>query len=697
MGLRKCLALVFGLTAVAVLVAMGALVSLLYSMGGEQALLYGLGVMAVIVAVLAGAAAAADKLFAVPLTALARSLNMATHANPDHRYDAEEAGDLGELGEAATAAMEALQLSRGAADDQVAQAVNALEAEKGRLESVLRDLHEGVIICSLNHRVLLYNHRALELLRPVGELGLGRELFAYTNRQPFLHALERLTTRLTDGRQGERGLTAPIIAATHDGALTFEGKITLLLNEAGAPGSYLVTFDDRTHELAELGRRDALLRDATDGARRPLAIMRSAVEILAETPDLDAGDRAAFAQVLVDESRTLSDRVEGLSAEFREIIAGHWPMTDVYSANVLNTVIRRLREEKGIEGVMVGIPQWIHGDSYSLVEALHHLIHNIHDAVGATSFDLEASPAGEHVYVDVIWPGPPVSGTALNEWLDDRLDEALGGITLRGVLERHRTDFWHLPEADGRSRVRLPLTAAASPEGDATDDLPARPEFYDFSLANQDADLGELGGRPLRSLDYVVFDTETTGLEPSKGDEIISIAGVRIVNGRILTGESFSRMVNPGRSIPKASIRFHGITDEMVADEPGAEVVLPAFHDYAQGAILVAHNAAFDMRFLELKEKALGLSFDNPVLDTLLLSVYLHDHTPKHTLDDIAQRLGVEIEAEARHTALGDSLVTASVFLRLIDLLEAQGVKTLDEAVAAANTATHVRKLQERF
>lgn len=225
--------------------------------------------------------------------------------------------------------------------------------------------------------------------------------------------------------------------------------------------------------------------------------------------------------------------------------------------------------------------------------------------------------------------------------------------------------------------------------------LPARPEYTQFDIYDHPMHLDELGGRALKSLSFVVFDTETTGLRPSHGDEIIAIAGVRVVDGDIKTGEPFTRLVNPGREIPKASIRFHGITDHMVRDEAGIGDVLPEFRDFVGDAVLVAHNAAFDMKFLKLKEAQTKTVFDHLVLDSLLLSVFLEPESRNHGLDAIAERLGVEVEG--RHTALGDSLVTARVFLRMLDMLEARGIRTLGQAIEVSSRISHVRKMQKRF
>ena len=110
--------------------------------------------------------------------------------------------------------------------------------------------------------------------------------------------------------------------------------------------------------------------------------------------------------------------------------------------------------------------------------------------------------------------------------------------------------------------------------------------------------------------------------------------------------------------------------------------MLPAFHAFAQDTVLVAHNATFDMHFLQLKEERTGLRFDQPVLDTLLLSTVVHPHQESHALEAIAQRLGIAVQG--RHTALGDATVTAQVFLKLLPLLAGMGLNTLGQVHAAS-------------
>ncbi|MCB1921146.1 MAG: histidine kinase, partial [Candidatus Competibacteraceae bacterium] len=103
----------------------------------------------------------------------------------------------------------------------------------------------------------------------------------------------------------------------------------------------------------------------------------------------------------------------------------------------------------------------------------------------------------------------------------------------------------------------------------------------------------------------------------------------------------------------------------------------------------------FDLKFLKLKEAESGVVFNHPVLDTLLLSVFLDDQSIAHNLDAIAERFGVQVSA--RHTALGDALVTAGIFVHMLALLEDLDVTTLGQAIAASSTIVKVRAQQKQF
>ena len=167
------------------------------------------------------------------------------------------------------------------------------------------------------------------------------------------------------------------------------------------------------------------------------------------------------------------------------------------------------------------------------------------------------------------------------------------------------------------------------------------------------------------------------------------MGAVRIVNSRILSDEVFEELVDPRRDIPVASYRIHGINQEMVAEKDPIEKVLPRFRQFVSDTVLVGHNIAFDMKLLKLKEPATRVRFTNPVLDTLLLSAILHPIHEQHDMENIARRLGISIIG--RHTALGDALTTAEIFLKLIPILNSNGILTLGDAMHASKKSYYAR------
>jgi len=181
----------------------------------------------------------------------------------------------------------------------------------------------------------------------------------------------------------------------------------------------------------------------------------------------------------------------------------------------------------------------------------------------------------------------------------------------------------------------------------------------------------------LSELPYAVFDLETTGLKPYKGDEIISVGAVLIDRLKI-SGRSFHRLANPQRSISNGAVKVTGITPDDVKDKPPVEKVLVQFLDFIGGRVLVAHNASFDLAFLNLKlGKLVQTGMPHPVIDTALLARYLYPDLEDCSLESLCRRW--KIELDERHSALGDARITAQIFLALFPRLLESGVNSLGE------------------
>lgn len=203
--------------------------------------------------------------------------------------------------------------------------------------------------------------------------------------------------------------------------------------------------------------------------------------------------------------------------------------------------------------------------------------------------------------------------------------------------------------------------------------------------------------RPSRSaelagLDAVVLDTETTGLDVANA-RIVQLSAVRVSSGRVLAGEVFDTLIDPGLPIPPAATAVHGITDAMVAGAPAFAVVADDFDAFAGDALLIGQSIGFDLAVLLRETRRAGRRWRPPrFLDTKLLAAALDPARGEQDLDALAAQLGVAIHD--RHRALGDALVTAAVFVRLIPPLAAAGVRTLADAEAFANTQTRIRARQ---
>jgi len=178
-----------------------------------------------------------------------------------------------------------------------------------------------------------------------------------------------------------------------------------------------------------------------------------------------------------------------------------------------------------------------------------------------------------------------------------------------------------------------------------------------------------------QSLDdvYVVFDIETTGFS-AQNDRIIEIGAVKVKNGEIV--ERFSTFVNPQTPIPFEIEKLTGITDDMVLGEPVIEEVLPRFLAFCDGAVMVAHNAGFDMSFIRRNSERQGIPCEFTVIDTVALARVLLPNLNRYKLDVVAKAL--DISLENHHRAVDDAGCTAEIFVKFVQMLKERDVFDLD-------------------
>ncbi|HPT49405.1 MAG TPA: exonuclease domain-containing protein [Accumulibacter sp.] len=641
------------------------------------------------------------------LLKMAENLHLMLSANRDFRVAPEGPPEVRLLAEATNALA---QQRDGLMDDveaQIAAAKASVEDEKNRLAALMSELAQAVVVCNLDGRILLYNSRARLQFKALARggtsavggalIGLGRSIFSILERNQIDHALEVVRQRLDKDAAAS---IANFITTTRGGQLLRVQLVPVLSASADSQlrqmTGYVLTVENITRSLEQESRRDQVLQSLTDGSRGSLANIRVAVGNLMDYPDMEPEIRERFVGIIGDEVLRMSQRLDLTMNEFADSLKTRWPLEDVLGMDIIAAAQRRIEQQLRLVTKTEEIDDtlWLRAESFSLVFSICFLAFRLVEHYQIKELRFRLQPFGRLAYLDLIWAGHAMSSETFYTWENDAMQVGTENspLSLRDVIDRHGGEIWYDREKAahrGYFRFVLPVAVPESmTSGGMIEDTGERPEYYDFDLfhfRDRSIDLD----RPLSELAYTVFDTETTGLEPASGDEIIQIGAVRIVNGRLLRNENFDHLVDPERLLRPEGIPIHGITDDMVRGQPNIDAVLPAFHDFCSDTVLVAHNAAFDMRFLQIKEQRSGVVFSQPVLDTLLLSGVLHPNQESHQLDSIAERLGIRIDG--RHNALGDATATGEVFLKMLPLLAQKGIVTLRQALEAAEKTYFAR------
>jgi DNA polymerase III subunit epsilon len=633
-----------------------------------------------------------------PVRAVAEEARLIAVGNSAHRLRREGREAMEDLVDGINLLAERYQSTQQDVLAQITKASAAIEEERNTLAALISHLTQGVLVCNPDGRILLYNQRARALMEGSGEaaasnwIGLGRSVYSIMDKRRITHALLNIEQHL---RQGKTKLMTPFITTHPDGRILNVHLMPVLDNEIDRNvRGYVFTLEDITRRIGVETRRSTLLRSLTEGQRSAIGGIRAAIETVLAYPEMDAARRHEFLEAIRGEALKVSENLDRLESEHGRDFKDHGPFEDMLGTDLLAAIERQVADGNGdaLEISAPVEPLWISLDSYAICQCVHFLINQLAEACRARHFRLILEHRRSLAALVLEWQGAPLHNEALKFWGTTRnilphVQEAPS--TLFDIIERHGGAIWSHPASIlgcPSLRLILPVSEDDPSHEDAT--LGAGPaQAFDFELFKAATGTQDLRPLPLNKLNCTVIDTETTGMAPSQGDEIIAIAAVRIVNGRVLHQEVFDCLIDPRRPIADSARAVHGLSPRMLRGMPVIEEVLPRFHQFVEDTVIIGHNVAFDMRFFELKQEATGIRFNNPVLDTMLLASVVHPKQQDNSLEGIAARFGITVTG--RHTALGDALTTAAVFLALIPLLAERGIHTLEDAEAASAQTPH--------
>jgi DNA polymerase-3 subunit epsilon len=198
---------------------------------------------------------------------------------------------------------------------------------------------------------------------------------------------------------------------------------------------------------------------------------------------------------------------------------------------------------------------------------------------------------------------------------------------------------------------------------------------------------------------FAVLDTETTGLNVNEGHRILSIAATKIKNLKI-TNEILDELVNPERKISESSIKIHHITQEQVQNKPPLKELDNKIYNFLEKTVLVGHNLNFDIKFIikSAPYTTIAHRVKNIVtIDTIYLAAGIYPHFNSYELSFLCKTLKIQTEDQTRHSALGDSVITARLFLHLLEEASKKNVNTIGGILQLCQQGKQIQILMKDF
>ena len=438
----------------------------------------------------------------------------------------------------------------------------------------------------------------------------------------------------------------------------------------------IVERTERTHLVQAF--RDEVLKEAADASRQQAQTAETGDHFAEPAQRLEFGqpftDEATAVAVIQDEMRRVCVAGRLFGVEVRELSSGR-QLCQFHISDGTDSLTCKLFSKPGkrdaalpplSDGLQLRVRGAVQYDTYAKELVLQ--VTDLHSYAVVTRRDSEPEKRVElHAHTQM---------------------SALDGVVSASDLIRRAKEFGHSAVAITDHGV-----VQAYPDAYAAGKKHGIKILYGIEANVVDAGLTIVYQQQDLLLDadtlYVVFDTETTGLSAAE-HELIEIAGVKMRRGEIV--DTFAALMRPRQPISAKITEITHITNEMVADQPDAAAVLPGFREFCEGAVLVAHNAEFDMGFLSVQAARTGVKrFSQPVIDTLALARAVFPGDRNHRLKTLTQKYKVTLTQH--HRALADAEATGRVFYKLLeDLSREVTVSSLADLAAVGLRAGDAAK-----
>ena len=373
---------------------------------------------------------------------LAEDARVMLTANPAHRAALRGSPETKRLAAGLNSFADAHASLKQDVEERVREANARIEQERKRLAALMSELAQSVIVCNVEGRILLYNARAMQLLRkPLGGqdaaggalslVGLGRSVFAIFDRNLIVHALESIRDRM---RQDTRNPVASFVTTAPAGQLVRVQMAPVLGADAGAAEGitgFVMLLDNITRRIEAGSRRDTLLQTLTQGTRASLASVRAAIETMASFPEMDTEARSRFIAIIGEEAQRMSAGLDRAAHEFADSLRTEWPLEDMRGADLINAARRRIEGRLGLPTKLESVDEsiWMKVDSYSLMQAITYLVSRLQGEFGIREIRFALAGAGQIAHLDLIWTGAPLGSETTMAWQTDSLE--LGGKRVR--------------------------------------------------------------------------------------------------------------------------------------------------------------------------------------------------------------------------------------------------------------------------